>query len=262
MQASIGCTGWGYAGWQGSFYPKGLKPSDFLKFYSSVFDLTEINSTFYAIPDPATAKRWNAQTPPHFRFTAKLPQKITHEKRLRGAAPDLEEFRESTRHLDSKYFLSVAQLPPSLSFEEARPHLEMLDSFFAERYVIEGRHPSWFSEPAVRYLSERNICLVWNDVDGVKNPLPLTSDFVYLRIIGDRQIPEKDFGRIVRNRDDDLKKWVQKLQDVRDRISLAAVLANNHYEGFGAATADKLRVLLGMEGLKWQNKLQKSLAEF
>lgn len=205
-------------------------------------------------------KRWNAQTPAHFRFTAKLPWAITHEKRLGGARADAEKFLDVLKPLDAKYVLTVVQLPPSLSFDQARPGLEDLLSLFSSKIAIEGRHRSWFAAEAVRYMRDKNICLVWNDVDGVQNPLPITSDFVYLRIIGDRQIQDRDFGKVVRPRDDDLKKWAEKIRHLQDSVMFAAVLANNHYEGFAAVTANKLRVLLGLEKITWKN--QKSLVDF
>ncbi|MDH3835072.1 MAG: DUF72 domain-containing protein, partial [Nitrosopumilus sp.] len=51
MNIKIGCTGWSYQGWSGTFYPKNLKSSEWLKYYAKIFDITEINSTFYRIPD-------------------------------------------------------------------------------------------------------------------------------------------------------------------------------------------------------------------
>ena len=45
MNIKIGCTGWSYQGWSGVFYPKNLKSSEWLKYHSQVFDITEINST-------------------------------------------------------------------------------------------------------------------------------------------------------------------------------------------------------------------------
>lgn len=259
MEISIGCTGWSYDGWVGPFYPAGMVSSRFLEFYSRFFDITEVNSTFYRMPGTNDAKRWAAQTPAHFRFTAKLPQMITHEKRLKGALHDVENFLDALRPLDAKYLLSVIQLPPSLSFWEAREGLEEIFPMFA-RMVVEGRHRSWFSEDAVRYLTDRNICLVWNDVQNVQNTLPVTSDFLYLRIIGDRKIPQQSFGQLVRDRTEDLRKWAAKLEQQKDKVMFAAVLANNHYEGFAAATANKLRMLLGLDELVWKN--QKKLDDF
>ena len=77
MNIKIGCTGWSYQGWSGTFYPKNLKSSDWLKYYSQIFDITEINSTFYKIPSQEMTRRWNSETPRHFRFTAKFPSVIT-----------------------------------------------------------------------------------------------------------------------------------------------------------------------------------------
>jgi uncharacterized protein YecE (DUF72 family) len=260
MQISIGCTGWGYDGWQGPFYPKNLPKSDFLRHYSGIFDITEINSTFYAIPNQFIVRKWYAETPNHFKFTAKLPQIITHENRLANLSPYLEQFIQSMKPLGTKFLLTVVQLPPSLSFEDAKPKLESLSSYFPENnYAIEGRHPSWFSDHAIQYLTDKKICLVWGDVAGIQNPAPLTSDFVYLRLIGDRTIPEQDFGKLQKDRSEQIKSWISKLEKVQDRLSYAIMLANNRYEGFGPATANKLRVLLGMVELSFVDKRQKTL---
>ena len=51
MQYYIGCSGWSYSSWQGPFYPKTIENSRWLKYYSSVFDYVEIDSTFYRIPN-------------------------------------------------------------------------------------------------------------------------------------------------------------------------------------------------------------------
>ena len=45
MKLKIGCTGWSYDGWSGTFYPKKLPKSDWLHYYSRIFPITEINST-------------------------------------------------------------------------------------------------------------------------------------------------------------------------------------------------------------------------
>ena len=81
MEIKIGCTGWSYQGWSGTFYPKKLKSSEWLKYYSEIFSITEINSTFYKIPSQEIVKRWNADTPGHFKFTAKFPSVITKKIR-------------------------------------------------------------------------------------------------------------------------------------------------------------------------------------
>ena len=260
MQISIGCTGWGYDGWQGPFYPKSLTKSDFLRHYSSIFDITEVNSTFYAIPNGTITKKWYSETPNHFKFTAKVPQIITHDSRLANLSPHLEQFIQAMKPLGSKFLLYLVQLPQSLSFEEAKPKLDALSSYFPQNnYAIEGRHQSWFTDLAIQYLAEKKICLVWSDVAGIQNTASLTSDFVYLRLIGDRTIPEKDFGRLQKDRTTQMKSWLEKLETIQDKISYAMIMANNRYEGFGPATANKLRVLLGMDEMPFTDKRQKTL---
>ena len=76
MELKIGCTGWGYKEWEGTFYPKTVKQKDWLRHYSSIFDVTEVNSSFYHIIPKQMAAKWNTETPNNFRFSLKFPQKI------------------------------------------------------------------------------------------------------------------------------------------------------------------------------------------
>src|SRR5439155_12996375 len=144
-----------------------MDQSHHLKFYSSIFDVTEINSTFYRIPSTAMTENWNNATPEKFQFTAKLPKLITHEGRLKPG-PYLDQFINSIKPLGKKMFLLVIQLPPSLSFSEAQPQLEKMVRHLPNtyRYVVEGRHDSWFSDSAYKFLSENHVSLVCIEVSG------------------------------------------------------------------------------------------------
>ena len=90
------------------------------------------------------------------------------------------------------------QLPPFLQIAEGLDLIKnlqyILDPSF--RYAIEVRHHSWFNELFYNYLKERNYCLVWSQQDILVTPPLLTTDFVYLRLIGDRSIDERDFGKM------------------------------------------------------------------
>jgi len=263
MNIKIGCTGWSYQGWSGTFYPRNLKASDWLKYYSQIFDITEINSTFYKIPSQEMTRRWNTMTPRHFRFTAKFPSIITHEKRLENVNSEVFSFLSSLSPIYDKITALVLQLPPSLSFDEAKPRLvklfELLPNDFL--YPIEGRHESWFSDEAIKFLEEKKFCLVWNDVAGINNPMPITANYLYIRLIGDRSIPDSEFGKVVKNKNKLITNWAKKLKEIQN-IPQAFLMANNHYEGFGPATANSLRMQLGMRELIWDEKKQKTLGNF
>ncbi len=70
----LGTSAFTADGWQGSFYPAGMKPADYLKFYSTKFQTVEVDSTFYGTPSASTVEKWYERTPPDFIFAAKIPQ--------------------------------------------------------------------------------------------------------------------------------------------------------------------------------------------
>jgi uncharacterized protein YecE (DUF72 family) len=94
----IGCSGWSYTSWKGPFYPPNLENPDWLRFYSQVFDYVEIDSSFYRIPNQFMVKNWVKRTPDNFRFTAKFPKVITHDKLLAVVEEYVERFLENIVH--------------------------------------------------------------------------------------------------------------------------------------------------------------------
>ena len=90
--------------------------------------------------------------------------------------------------------------------------------------------------------------MVWSQLAELQTPPILTTDFLYLRFIGDRSIQEKDFGRIQIDRVLEMEKWAENIKAVEDeRIKLAIIAANNHYAGFGPGTANVFRNMLGLQ---------------
>jgi uncharacterized protein YecE (DUF72 family) len=260
----VGCSGWSYDGWLGHFYPSNLDRKDFLKYYSQVFDFVEIDSSFYNAPNVFMTKRWASLTSDNFRFTAKFPRSITHEKRLAADADSEKELRyffDVMRPLRTKLLALLLQLPPSLTAKEGVKKLEILTNMLDQdfRYAIEFRHQSWFERSVYRLLSDNNISLAWSQLDDIQTPAELTSDFVYLRFIGDRSIDEREFGRIQKDRSKDLKMWSESLDRVKDNATLAIVAANNHYAGFGPATANSFRKMVGLEEVVWEEMKQNRL---
>jgi len=89
-----------------------------------------------------------------------------------------------------------------------------------------------------------------------EHPPIVTTDFVYVRLIGDRSIHEKDFGRIQIDRIKEMKKVAGNFRKDSDEYKLSGVkfsivAANNHYAGFGPGTVNIFRQLLGLQEVKW-----------
>jgi uncharacterized protein YecE (DUF72 family) len=258
----VGCSGWSYTAWQGPFYPSDMKNSHWLEFYSKVFDYVEIDSTFYNIPSILTVKKWLKKTQDNFRFTAKFPKVITHDKRLKNVDNELELFFKAISPLYEKTLALLIQLPPSMEIMEGlqrlRELVHILDNRF--RYAVEVRHHSWFQDLAYNFFANNNICMVWSQIVGIRTPPIVTTDFLYLRFIGDRSLQEKDFGRIQKHRTPEMRKWVNRIkraernngEEGNKRLSLAIVAANNHYAGFGPVSANIFRRMVGLTEVEWE----------
>src|SRR5215212_8028374 len=168
----IGTSGWSYPSgkgtWNGIFYPippgrrsRGAGAFDELRFYAEHFDTVEINSTFYGVPAPATARGWAERTPPDFEFSLKLYQKFTHPAMFNKATgedssslgqKDVDEFRLAIDPIAAagKLGALLAQFPASFRNDpDARAYLEWLLGRFKQYPVaLELRHRSWSDQPA------------------------------------------------------------------------------------------------------------------
>jgi uncharacterized protein YecE (DUF72 family) len=151
--ARIGCAGWSLPR---AMWPHFPAEGSHLARYAQRFDTVEIDSSFYRPHRAETYARWAAATPEGFRFAVKLPQAITHERRLAGAMPAFDEFLAQVEGLGAKLGCLVVQLPPSLAFEPrtVQRFLAALRRRHAGGVALEPRHRSWFA-PAVDALLAR-----------------------------------------------------------------------------------------------------------
>jgi uncharacterized protein YecE (DUF72 family) len=265
LQYYIGCSGWSYTSWKGPFYPTNLENPDWLRFYSQVFDYVEIDSSFYRIPSQIMVKNWVKRTPDNFRFTAKFPKIITHDKFLIDVEDEVEQFLENIKPLEDKTLALLIQLPPSMEImpglEYLRNLLPLLNNRF--RYAVEVRHHSWFQDLAYNFFADNDICLVWSQLAKLSTPPIVTTDFLYVRFIGDRSISQKDFGKVQRDRVSEMNNWANEIKNVEvgkeigrssEEVSLAMIAANNHYAGFGPGTVNIFRSMVGQTELSWQDQ--------
>lgn len=201
-------------------------------------------------------KNWARRTPEDFRFTAKFPKVITHDKKFKNVEKELSLFYDAMKPLKDKLLALLIQFPPYVKITEGLEALKQYDFFFDDsfRYAVEVRHPSWFSDLAYNFFSNNNICMVWNQLDKIQSPPIVTTDFVYLRLIGDRSIKEENFGKIQKDREQEMTYWSDKFrtvqQDEKD-VKIGILAANNHYAGFGAATANMFRMMNNLPSVEW-----------
>lgn len=166
----LGCPGWATKTWVGRLFPTATRPTEFLERYARVFNTVEGNTTFYALPTHDVVKRWDADTPPHFRFCFKFPKIITHDKQLVDAGDDVAIFLDRIAPLGDKLGTLFLQLPPQFGAAQLPRLAAFLDRLpRGHRYGVELRHPELFVEDHDVYalLRERGVDLVTMDTRGL-----------------------------------------------------------------------------------------------
>jgi uncharacterized protein YecE (DUF72 family) len=167
----VGTASWSDPGFVERWYPKKMPAGERLNWYAQHFDLVEVNSTFYSVPEPRMVERWCAATPDDFTFDVKLhqlfsfhstPAKLLPPALQRRAETDARGRVKSTPDLQQallKIFLHATsifrdagklgvfllQLSPVFSprkhkLVEIDPLIEMLSDY---ELAIEFRNRNW-----------------------------------------------------------------------------------------------------------------------
>ncbi len=245
----IGTQGWSYPDWVGVFYPPDSKQQDWLPFYAEVFDTVELDTTFYHPPRPSVVRSWARHTPDSFRFTAKIPQRITHEARLANIGGHLGEFVESLGALGEKLGPLLVQMPAEFTRDEGT--IGVLGRFLAAaprdlRLAVELRHPSWHAPETWELLRRHRAALAWTAWRELPRIPEVTADFLYLRWLGDRADIER-FDRVQLDRGADLDAWQADLARALPEIREVFGYFNNHWAGHAPASANEMKRRLGLE---------------
>jgi uncharacterized protein YecE (DUF72 family) len=183
MKLWVGTSGYSYKAWLGKFYPERLAAREMLRFYASQLPAVEINNTFYRLPKESMLQSWAEQVPAGFRFVLKAPKRITHQKRLKDAASEVEYLFKAATVLGSHAAAVLFQLPPYL-----RKNLPLLQNFLSilpmgQSVAFEFRHASWFDDEIFACLREHDCALCMAEMDGteVANLIP-TATWGYVRL--------------------------------------------------------------------------------
>ncbi len=199
MQLLAGTSGFSYKEWLGKFYPEKLPGEAMLRYYAERLPTVEINNTFYRMPAEAMLARWAGEVPDRFEFTLKAPRRITHEKRLKEAEPDVAEFVRRAQLLGTKLGVLLFQLPPYLKKDlvRLRDFLALLPQ--GTRAAFEFRNESWQSDDVYEALRARGAMLCVTDTEEGETPFVATTDQGYLRL------------RRTHYDDADLRGWAERI---------------------------------------------------
>jgi uncharacterized protein YecE (DUF72 family) len=202
-RARIGCSGWQYRHWRGSFYPRDLVHRRWFDYYASQFDTVEINNTFYRLPEASAFVEWRKQAPAEFLYAAKASRFLTHMKKLKDPEQPLDRLFSRARLLGRALGPVLYQLPPRWNV-----NIERLETFVRSlprrrRHVIEFRDPSWYTDEVFELLARHHVACCIHDMAGSATGRRAVGSFVYARFHG----PARYSGRYDDGTLDDWAEW-------------------------------------------------------
>lgn len=240
------------------FYPPKMKPAEYLGYYAERFNTVEIDGTFYRIPKSDAVKTWHDSVPNDFRFTAKIPEGISHRKRLVGTEDYLAAFYRAMEPLFPKTSALLLQMPKYAAKFDENAYVGRLRDFFktvprsTPPLALELRDPVRLTRGLIDLLRERKVSLVWVEVPDMPEPaeylaheaglLPTTNSFI--RLMGDRELTSErtdTFDKIVVDRRSGLQKWAETFDELLGRKQQLHIFVSAYYEGNAPATIDRLK---------------------
>ena len=178
---------------------------------------------------------------------------MTHEKVLKDCEAEFDEFIDRMGLLGEKLGPLLLQFPwfnkheiqADEFFLRLRFFLQRLKDLPTIRFVVEIRNRAWLDKRLADLLRECNVALALTDISRMPRPWEkkqfdwVTTDFVYVRWLGDRKGMETlttTWDRTIVNRTDDLQNWAELFRQFVSRNLKVYAYANNHYAGHGPDT--------------------------
>ena len=265
----LGTCSWADEGLLKTWYPRGVStPTARLGYYAERFDTVEVDSPFYALPDPAITGRWAQRTPDDFVFHVKAHASMTgHEPADQEAA--FAAFREAVAQLELSGKLRAVLLQYHPRFVKSRAAKEELSRVRALLDplvpLIEFRHRSWL-EPweqtdTLTFLEQHGLAYVSVDAPATRasNVVPrvaaATHPLAYIRFHGRNWKTWNIRGGKSSDRFDwmyepeELAEWVGPVERLAAEAEEVYALFNNNKDDFAPRSATIFRGLLDEAGV-------------
>ncbi len=234
---NIGCSGWFYWHWRGTFYPVELPTSAWFQHYADHFKTVELNAPFYSWPTMATVKSWIRQAGRRqFVYTVKVSELITHVKRFAGTKELVRDFGLIADLLGPRMGCFLFQLPPSFHYTPARLTRILNQLDHRRRNVVEFRHGSWWNEPVYKAFRATGTIFCSSSGPQLPDELIKTADDIYIRFHGTKQWYRHDYSK------PELALWAKRIENSRAKTIWAYF--NNDRDGNAIRNARVLSRLI------------------
>ncbi len=239
---NVGCSGWFYWHWRGSFYPDGLATNAWFEHYSKHFSTVELNAPFYSWPTVNAVKTWVRQAPPvPFRYTVKACELITHVKRFSRTQTLVRDFGFIADVLGPRMGCFLFQLPPAYHHTPARLKSILAQMDPARRNVVEFRHRSWWQPKVFAAFQKAGVIFCSSSAPRLPDDVVATQGEVYVRFHGTTRWYRHDYTTA------ELQDWARRIRDSGARRVWAYF--NNDRDAFSIKNATEFLSILQDMGL-------------
>lgn len=196
---SIGCAKWNKTDLKG-FYPRGTK--DELSYYATQFNSIELNATFYSMPTPEQVTTWKDKTPKDFKFFPKIPNTVSHFRRLMNVTDFVTHFANAVLNFDEKLGMVFLQLHDNFKPTVYDRLEDFIKSWPQEvPLAVELRNTEWFTDDAIldkvcQLFEDYHVTNIIVDTAGRRDMLHmrLTTPNAFVRYVGANT--ESDYQRL------------------------------------------------------------------
>lgn len=253
----IATSGYAYKDWKGKFYPEDIKEKDMLAFYSKVFPFTEVNSSYYSMPNGYMFYHMMKKTPEGFIFVVKAFGGMTHGKDL--SETTVGKFKEAVKPLADENRLGCVLLQFPYSFhnnENNRDYLKKFRDRMGELpLAVEFRTADWLTPDTIKLLRENKMAFVCVDEPPIKGLLPpvtvATGPIGYIRFHGRNSkkwyAHENSYERYdYLYSEEELSEWIPRIRELSNKTEVVFIAMNNHFNAQAVMNAKQLLGLLNI----------------
>ena len=243
----LGCSGFYYNHWRGSFYPEKLAKTKWLDYYTKFFNTLEVNSTFYRYPSQKQLEGWYEKTPSNFTFTLKANRIITHFHKFNQTEQYTANFYKLAHMLREKLLCVLFQLPPMV-----HKNMALLQTIAAQldasvMNVLEFRHESWWDSEVYDFMDAHNLVFCSVSASELPQKVVKTGSAVYLRFHG------KDGWYQHNYPDEELELWAKKIKQQNAQKVLCCF--NNDFNANATRNCLTLKRLLKLTSVRMETTL-------
>ena len=112
---------------------------------------------------------------------------------------------------------------------------------------------SWHHPESYALLRDRRAALAWTEWRDLPRLTEVTTDFLYLRWLGERRAIEH-YDRVQIDRSVSFDAWERDLRAALPRVREVYGYFNNHWAGHSPASANEMKRRLGLVAVDWRER--------